>query len=142
MIYLKFISRLIKFLKSLLTKTQLSNHKFQNKNQVTNANIILNLLKSRIVLIPGHKAELFCLAAEEARELCIPIVTLGIGSLFERVEHGKTGFIAKNDSEFADYTIELFKNDDLWNSIRSNLVNLRGSKSWEISTKKFIESLK
>ena len=48
----------------------------------------------------------------------------------------------KNDSEFADYTIELFKNDDLWNSIRSNLVNLRGSKSWEISTIKFIESLK
>ena len=47
MIYLKFISRLIRFLKSLLTKTQLSNHKFQNKNQVTNANIILNLLKKK-----------------------------------------------------------------------------------------------
>ena len=47
MIYLKFISRLIRFLKSLLTKTQLSNHKFQNKNPVTNANIILNLLKKK-----------------------------------------------------------------------------------------------
>ncbi len=104
--------------------------------------LIDDLLKSRIFLIPGHKAELFCLAAEEARELCIPIITLGIGSLFERVQHEKTGFIAKNDSEFADYTIELFRNDTLWNSIRSNLINLRGSKNWEISTKKFIESLK
>ena len=56
--------------------------------------------------------------------------------------HEKTGFIAKNDSEFADYTIELFRNDDLWNNIRSNLINLRGSRNWEISTKKFIESLK
>tara|TARA_B100000579_G_C22790246_1_gene834099 strand:- start:608 stop:1591 length:984 start_codon:yes stop_codon:yes gene_type:complete len=104
--------------------------------------LINDLLKSRIFLIPGHRAELFCLAAEEARELCIPIVTLGIGSLFERVNHEKTGFIAKNDSEFADYTIELFKNDGLWNNIRSNLINLRGSKSWEKSTKKFLESLK
>jgi len=104
--------------------------------------LINDLLKSRIFLIPGHKAELFCLAAEEARELCIPIVTLGIGSLFERVVHEKTGFIAKNDSEFADYTIQLFKNDDLWNNIRSNLINMRGSKNWQISTKKFIDSLK
>ncbi len=47
MIYLKFISRLIRFFKSLLTNTQLSNHKFQNKNQVTNANIILSLLKNK-----------------------------------------------------------------------------------------------
>ena len=47
MINSKLISRLIKFFKSLLTNTQLSNHKFQNKNQVTNANIILNLLKNK-----------------------------------------------------------------------------------------------
>ncbi len=47
MIYLKFISRLLRFFKSLLTNNQLSNHKFQNKNQVTNANIILNLLKNK-----------------------------------------------------------------------------------------------
>ena len=47
MINSKLISRLIRFFKSLLTNTQLSNHKFQNKNQVTNANIILNLLKNK-----------------------------------------------------------------------------------------------
>ena len=47
MINSKLISRLIRFFKSLLTNTQLSNHKFQNKNQVTNAKIILNLLKNK-----------------------------------------------------------------------------------------------
>ena len=47
------------------------------------------------MLVPGHKGEVFCLAAEEARELCIPIVTLGYGSLYERVIHNKTGFLAK-----------------------------------------------
>ena len=47
MINSKIISKLIRFFKSLLTNTQLSNHKFQNKNQVTNANVILNLLKNK-----------------------------------------------------------------------------------------------
>ena len=57
--------------------------------------MIQDLIKSKVLLVPGHKAELYCIAAEEARELCIPIVTLGIGSLSERVEHGITGFVAK-----------------------------------------------
>ena len=103
--------------------------------------LIKDLLRSRIFLIPGHKAELYCLAAEEARELCIPIVTLGIGSLSERVIHNNTGFIAKNDKEFSDYTIELFENNNLWNKLRSNLINLRGTKKWDLSTKKFLESI-
>ena len=58
--------------------------------------MVKDMLKSKVLLVPGHKSELFCIAAEEARELCIPIITLGIGSLSERVEHGVTGYIAKN----------------------------------------------
>ena len=104
-------------------------------------NLIHDLLRSKVFLVPGHKAELFCLAAEEARELCLPIVTLGIGSLSERVTHEKTGFIAKNNKDFANYTIELFKNKDLWNSIRANLINLRGSSNWKSSTKVFLDSI-
>ena len=119
------------------TKYNIFNRKFGNQQE-----LIDDLLTSRVFLIPGHKAELYCLAAEEARELCVPIVTLGIGSLSERVVHEKTGFIAQNDKQFANYTIELFKNDKLWNDIRSNLIKLRGSKNWEVSAKKFIESIK
>ena len=68
MIYLKFISRLIKFLKSLLTKTQLSNHKFQNKNQVTNANIILNLLKNKN-FSPNYIVDVGCGYGEWTKKL-------------------------------------------------------------------------
>ena len=71
----------------------------------------------------------------------MPIVTLGIGSLSERVIHEKTGFIAKNNKDFADYTIELLKNNNLWNSIRANLINLRGSSNWKSSTKVFLDSV-
>lgn len=93
--------------------------------------LIKDLSKSRVCLIPGHKAELFCLSAEEAKELCVPIITLGIGCLKERVEHGKTGFIAKNKEEFANYTLELFNNDNLWMKLRNNLVKQRNLNNWD-----------
>ena len=93
-------------------------------------------------MVPGHKSELYCLAAEEARELCIPIVTLGIGSLSERVNHGKTGFIANSEKEFASYTMELFDDNNLWMQIRNNLFSLRGSQKWEKSAETLINIIK
>jgi glycosyltransferase involved in cell wall biosynthesis len=94
-----------------------------------------------MLLLPGHEAELFCLAAEEARELCLPIITLGSGSLSERVIHGVTGFIAKNDDEFSQYTLNLFKDDKLWNDLRLNLFNLRGKKTWDKCAQTLIDNL-
>ena len=124
-------------------------NKFQYKK---NANIfsrklnskkemINDLIKSRMLILPGHKAELFCLAAEEARELCVPIITLGIGSLHERVLNKKTGLIAKNKKEFVSMIIELFRNDELWNSLRSNLLEMRNSKNWDFCAKILINNI-
>ena len=103
--------------------------------------MIKDLIKSKVLLVPGHKAELYCIAAEEARELCIPIVTLGIGSLSERVEHGITGFIAKNSDEFADYTLKIFNDHNLWKKIRNNLIKLRGTKKWKTVASSLIQQL-
>ena len=103
--------------------------------------LIEDLKNSRLYLIPGHKAELFCLAAEEAKELCIPIVTLGIGCLAERVEHGKSGFIAKNKDEFANFALELFNNDPLWFQMRNFLLENRGKNNWIKVAKNLIEQI-
>ena len=103
--------------------------------------LIEDLKNSRLYLIPGHKAELFCLAAEEAKELCVPIVTLGIGCLAERVEHGKSGFLAKNKDEFANYALELFNNDSLWFQMRNFLLENRGKNNWIKVAKKLIEQI-
>ena len=40
------------------------------KLQKNQKELIHDIQTSRVMLVPGHKAELFCLAAEEARELC------------------------------------------------------------------------
>ena len=93
------------------------------------------------MLVPGHKGELYCIAAEEARELCIPIITLGIGSLSERVEHGVTGFIANNNEEFAYYTLKIFNDINLWKKLRNNLINLRGTKKWSTIASNLLNQL-
>ena len=117
-----------------LVKFNIYNRKFEDKN-----NLLLDLSNSRVLLIPGHKAELYCISAEQARELCIPIVTMGIGCLKERVEHKKTGFIANNFKEFANYTNILLNDDKVWSSIRTNLYNLRGSNRWSLVAEKFLK---
>ena len=119
-----------------------SNTNIIERSLNTQSNLINDLLKSRIFLVPGHKAELFCLAAEEARELCLPIVTLGIGSLSERVKHEQTGFIAKNEDEFAFYTLKLFSDNILWNNMRDNLFKIRGSKNWGNSVSNLLDIIK
>ncbi len=92
--------------------------------------LINELASARVMLIPGHKGEVFCLAAEEARELCVPIVTMGIGALYERVEHGVTGFVAKNTDEFINYTLKILNDDYIYSNLRKNLMKKRNKRSY------------
>ena len=112
------------------------------RNMTSRGGLIKDLLKSKILLLPGHKAELFCLAAAEAQELCIPIVTLGIGSLYERVEHNINGFIAKDNVEFANYTIQLFTDESLWLRMHNNMLANRGKKNWVDCTNDLMKKMK
>jgi glycosyltransferase involved in cell wall biosynthesis len=93
--------------------------------------LIKELIESRVMLNPGHKGEVFCLAAEEARELCIPIVTMGNGCLYERVEHNITGYIAKTKEEFIDYSTNILNNIDTYLKLKENLINLKGIRTYD-----------
>ncbi len=129
--------------KLFVTPSNLINNKYNifERNFSDRKSLIDELKKTRVFLIPGHKGEVFCLAAEEARELCIPIVTLGIGSLYERVIHGKTGFIAQNKDEFANYSLDILNDLSIWKELRNNLRNLRGSKKWSDIALKLISKI-
>ena len=133
-----------KLSKLYVTPSPLIDNKFNifERNFGKRLFLINDLKKSKVFLVPGHKGEIFCLAAEEARELCVPIVTLGIGSLSERVHHGVTGFIAKNQNEFADFALNILNDNNLWQKLRNNLINIRGSKTWQMIAKKLIENIK
>lgn len=97
----------------------------------TKLDLISDLKTSRVMLNPGHKGEVFCLAAEEARELCVPIVTMGYGSLKERVEHGITGYIAKNKNEFIEYSSKILNDDNIYITLKNNLLKKRGLRSYK-----------
>jgi len=112
------------------------------RNLGSQKDLLNDLCRSRVCLLPGHKAELFCLSAEEAKELCIPIVTMGIGCLSERVDHNVTGFIANNENEFVEYTIKLFNDDNLWNIMRKNLQENRGKNNWSNVAKNLINQIR
>ena len=103
--------------------------------------LINDLINSRLFITPGHKTEVFCLAAEEAKELCIPIVTMGKGCLYERVEHGITGFIAKNQTQFINYSKEVLNNTKLYLDLRKNLINIKGSRNYSHVKKDLIKIL-
>ena len=92
--------------------------------------LIEDLVNSRVFITPGHKTEVFCLAAEEARELCVPIVTMGFGSLYERVEHGITGFVAQNKKEFIEFTSLILNDSKTYFKLKNNLIKRKNSRNY------------
>ena len=101
--------------------------------------MIDELKNYRALTYLGHKSDIFTLTAEEAIKLCLPVVTMGIGSLKERVSHNETGFIAKNEQEFADYTIKLLSDDNLYLNLRSVMKEKRKDNNWESIVRQWLK---
>ena len=104
--------------------------------------LINELRNTRVFAYTGHKSDIWVLTVEEAVQMCVPIVTYGIGSVEDRVIHNETGFIAKNDEEFAKYLEMLLFDDEFYNKIRRKMFQRRGFKNWDfiadIWIKKFL----
>ena len=111
------------------------------RNKGDKKKLILDLINSRLFLTPGHKTEVFCLAAEEARALCIPIVTMGYGCLYERVEHGITGFVAQNKKEFIEYTNLILNDNKTYYKLRDNLIKKKNSRNYSHVRNDFLNIL-
>lgn len=105
----------------------------------TRNEMIEELKEYRALTYLGHKSDIFTLTAEEAVKLCLPVVTFGIGSLSDRVQHFENGFIAKNDQDFADYTIKLMNDDKFYLQMKSKMMAIRHKNNWEYIAKKWIK---
>lgn len=84
------------------------------REPVANRTLVDELRLTRVHLYRGDRAETFCLAMAEAQAMGVPCVVQPIGSVVERVVDGETGFVAKDDKEFAERAIALLTDDDLW----------------------------
>ena len=85
--------------------------------------ILYNKIKnSRLLIYRGTNDETFCMSVAEAQCLGIPCVVGDFGSLKERVINNSTGFVCKDENEFANKTIKLLQDDSTWMKMHQNLV--------------------
>ena len=103
----------------------------QIRSRVGNAAMLDVLRNARVLLAPGHVSETFCLAAAEAVAMGVPVVTLGIGSLKERVSDGVTGFVCSDWRNMAARTREVLTDDALWARFHAGGLATRSGMDWD-----------
>jgi len=101
------------------------------RGSIARGGLVRELASTRVQLIPGHRDETYCLAAAEAIASGVPVVTLGEGSLSERVRDGETGFIAKDREEFVARTAALLSDDALWKQMHRACLADAGLATWD-----------
>ena len=101
------------------------------RGPVSKTELIKEFLSTRCMLYRGDINETFCLAVGEAQAMGVPAVVKRYGSVVERVLDGQTGFIADNDSNFAEAAIKLLTDNELWH--RQHIMAQKKQRSWRWS---------
>lgn len=94
--------------------------------------------QGRAMFYKGDRAETFCLAVAEAQALGLPAVVCDLGSMKERVEHGVTGFVAKNDKDFIEAALNILNDDTLFHSMSSSAMKKYSTNNWKMAANKFL----
>ncbi len=100
------------------------------RGRVGNERVLQVLRGSRLLLAPGHRSETYCLAAAEAIAMGVPVLTLGIGSLKERVADGVTGFVCRGWRDMAARTGQILTDDALWARLHAAGLATRQRNDW------------
>ena len=96
----------------------------------TRKELMEELKNTRVFTYIGHKSDIWTLTVEEARQLCVPVVTYGIGSISDRVDHGNSGYIVKSDNEFANAVFNLMNDETLYLKLKKSMFKNRGKLNW------------
>lgn len=100
--------------------------------------LFMEMKQGRAMFYKGDRSETFCLAVAEAQALGLPAVVCDLGSMNERVVHGQTGFVAKDDNEFVDYALKVLTDDLLWKTLHQNAIEQGKGLTWSRSAKAFM----
>ena len=117
----------------------LKNSNIKLRSFVSRKQLMNELKNTRVFTYIGHKSDIWTLTVEEARQLCVPVVTFGIGSISDRVDNGLTGYIVKSDNEFANKVLNLMNDDKLYLKIKKNMFESRGKLNWESIANEWIK---
>jgi glycosyltransferase involved in cell wall biosynthesis len=90
---------------------------------------------ARAMIYPGALDETFCIAAAEAQAMGLPVITLGIGSLSERVQHGVNGLICGDYHELGRQARRMAEDEELWNLLHRGAVDTARLLTWQRTAK-------
>jgi glycosyltransferase involved in cell wall biosynthesis len=101
------------------------------KGSVSKQELAQAFRDARVMIYPGHKEETFCNAAAEAVATGLPLVTMGIGALAERVRHGVDGFVAPTVAGMGEYALQVLRDDALWRKLHPAGIEISRTRSWD-----------
>ncbi|MCB2101339.1 MAG: glycosyltransferase family 4 protein [Rhodobacterales bacterium] len=84
------------------------------RGPVPKTQLVEEFRQARCMLYRGDINETFCLAVGEPQAMGLPAVVSDLGSMYERVVDGETGFVARTDDAFAAGAVRLLSDDALW----------------------------
>jgi glycosyltransferase involved in cell wall biosynthesis len=116
-----------------------ANAKVVIRNVIPKKELFDEMKQGRAMFYRGDQAETFCLAIAEAQALGLPAVVCDFGSMKERIVHGETGFVARNDNDFVKYALKVMTDDLLWQQLNRNAKINATSLRWENAARAFIK---
>jgi hypothetical protein len=92
--------------------------------------LVREMATARAFLYRGDTNETYCAAAGEAQAMGVPAVVEDIGSMRERVDDGKTGFVVAGEAQFAAAAIRLLTDDALWSEQHAAALSGKRNYGW------------
>lgn len=108
-----------------------SEHGIEIKGSVGKEQLAEAFRAARVLIYPGHKEETFCNTAAEAVATGLPVVTMGIGALAERVRHGVDGFVASTPEAMGEHVLRILSDDALWRRLHPAGIDISRGRSWD-----------
>jgi len=102
------------------------------KGSVSKSELAENFRAARVMIYPGHKEETFCNAAAEAIATGLPVVTMDIGALPERVRDGVDGFVANSVEDMGDRALKILTDDAEWARLHRAGIHVSRERSWDV----------
>ncbi len=108
------------------------------RTPVTKTELAAELAQARAQLYLGNPGETFCLAIAEAQAMGVPAIVRPVGSVGERVDHGRTGIVAQSEDAFVEGAVTALTDDAQWSAWSAAALAKRPGMGWDRAAKAFL----
>lgn len=92
---------------------------------------------ARVHLYPGAEADMLCSTLMESQATGLPAVVRPLGAARERVRDGQTAFVVPDAAAFANTTLRLLGDDDLFFAMSRDARTLQRHRPWDVVAAEF-----